>query len=60
MHKSNTHHDSYTFKQEEVLMDKPIHLIFAVLEFGYICMNLVIIYNHNSGKKYTITLYGYW
>ena len=29
IHKSNTKHDSYTFKQNEVLMDKPIHLGYA-------------------------------
>ena len=33
-HKSYENCDSYTFKQNEVLMDKPIHLGFSVLELS--------------------------
>ena len=33
IHKSYNNCDSYTFKQNEVLMDKPIYLEFTVLEF---------------------------
>ena len=29
-HKSYTMYDSYTFKQNEVLLDKPIYLGFAI------------------------------
>ena len=32
IHKSYENFDSYTFKQNEILMDKPIYLGFAVLE----------------------------
>ena len=32
IHNSYTNYDSYTFKQNEILMDKPIYLGFAVLE----------------------------
>ena len=34
IHKSNTKHDSYTFKQNEVLMDKPIYLGYAELKLS--------------------------
>ena len=34
IHKSNENCDSYTFKQNEVLMDKPIYLGFTVLELS--------------------------
>ena len=33
-HKSYTNYDSYTFKQNEVLVDKPINLGLAVLELS--------------------------
>ena len=36
IHKSNENCDSYTFKQNEALMDKPIYLRFAVLEVSNI------------------------
>ena len=32
IHKSYENYDSFTFKQNEILMDKPIYLGFAVLE----------------------------
>ena len=38
IHKSYDNCDSYTFKQNEVLMDKPIHLGFAVLELSKLLM----------------------
>ena len=34
IHKSYENCDSYTFKQNEVLMDKPIYLGFTVLELS--------------------------
>ena len=38
IHKSYDNCDSYTFKQNEVLMDKPIYLGFAVLELSKLHM----------------------
>ena len=38
IHKSYENCDSYTFKQNEVLMDKPIHLGFSVLELSKLHM----------------------
>ena len=38
IHKSYENCDSYTFKQNEVLMDKPIYLGFAVLELSKLLM----------------------
>ena len=38
IHKSYENCDSYTFKQNEVLMDKPIHLGFSVLELSKLLM----------------------
>ena len=37
-HKSDTIYDSYKFKQNDVLMDKPIYLGFAVLELSKLLM----------------------
>ena len=34
IHESYKNYDSYTFKQNEVLMDKPIYLGFVILELG--------------------------
>ena len=38
IHKSHENCDSYTFKQNEVLMDKPIYLGFTVLELSKLLM----------------------
>ena len=38
IHKSYENCDSYTFKQNEVLMDKPIYLGFTVLELSKLLM----------------------
>ena len=34
MHKSNENNDSYTFKQNQVVMDKAIYVSFAILELS--------------------------
>ena len=38
IHKSSENSDSYTFKQNEVLLDKPIYLGFSVLEMSKLLM----------------------
>ena len=38
IHKSYENCNSYTFRQNEVLMDKPIYLRFTVLEFSKLLM----------------------
>ena len=38
IHQSYTNYDSYTFKQNEVLLDEPIYLGFAVIELSKILM----------------------
>ena len=39
LHKSYTVYDSYTFKQNEVLMDKPIYLGFTIIELSKLLMS---------------------
>ena len=34
IHKSYTNYDIYTIKQNEILMESPIYLVFAVLELS--------------------------
>ena len=44
IHKSYENYDSYTFKQNEILFDKPLYLGFSVLELvNCICMRLIMI-----------------
>ena len=38
IHKSYDNYDSYTFKQNEILMDKPIYLGIAILELSKLHM----------------------
>ena len=38
IHKSSENHDKYSFKQDEVLMDKPIYLGFGALELSKLLM----------------------
>ena len=38
IHKSYTNYDSYTFKQNEILFDKPLYLGFVVLELSKLHM----------------------
>ena len=38
IHESHENYDSYTFKQNEVLMDKPIYLGFSALEMSRLLM----------------------
>ena len=45
IHKSYETYDSYTFKQNEVLMDKPIYLGFIVLE-----LSKLLVYEAYYGK----------
>ena len=53
IHKSFENCDSYTFKQNEVLMDKPIYLGFTVLKLSksHMYKRFIIYYNHNMDKK---------
>ena len=39
IHESYENYDSYTFKQNEVLMDKPVYLGFTVLELSILLMH---------------------
>ena len=62
IHKSYENCDSYTFKQNEVLMDRPIYLGFTVLELSKLLMYETYYdkLQPNFGQaKYTTTLYGY-
>ena len=38
IHKSDTNYSSYTFKQNEVVMDKPVYVGFALLELSKLHM----------------------
>ena len=38
IHKSNTNYKSYTFKQNEVVMDKPINVGFVILKLSRLHM----------------------
>ena len=38
IHKSYENCDSYTFKHNEALMDKPIYVVFAILEMSKLLM----------------------
>ena len=53
IHKSYENCDSYTIKQNEVLMDKPLYLGFTVLELSKLLMlrHIMIYYNHILDKK---------
>ena len=61
VHKSMENYDSSTFKQNEVLMDKPIYLVYNLLELSKILMYETYYdkLQPDFKKKYTITLYGY-
>ena len=61
IHKSYENCDSYTFKQNEVLLDTPIYLRFAVLELSKLHMyeTYYIVLQTYFRKKYTLTFYGY-
>ena len=61
IHKSYTNYDSYTFKQNEVLMDKPIYLGFAILELSDLIMYETCYDKLQPyfGEKFTITLCSY-
>ena len=59
IHKSYTSYDSYTLKQNEMLMDKPIYVRFPILELSKLHMyqSYYDKYNHILDKKifnYTI------
>ena len=59
--KSFEHCDSYSFRQNEVKMNKPIYLGFAILELSMLhCRRHIMTnYNHTLGKKklnYTISI----
>ena len=63
IHKSYENYDSYTFKQNEILMNKPIYLGFSVLlELSKLHMYETyydIFQPYFRTRKFTITLYGY-
>ena len=52
IHKSYENCDSYTFKQNQVVMDKAIYVGFAILELSKLHMKPIMIhYNHILVKK---------
>ena len=61
IHKSYGIYDSYTFKQNEVLMNKPIYLGFSVLELSKLLLYETYYdkFQPFFGQKKTTTLYGY-
>ena len=62
IHKSYEKYDSYTFKQNEVLLDKLIYLGYSDLELSNLLMYETYydkLQPYFGGKKYSITLHGY-
>ena len=61
IHKSYENYDSFTFKQNEVMFDKPIYLGFSVLELSKLLMYETYYDNlqpYFGQQNLTITLYG--
>ena len=61
IHKSYENCDSYTYRQNEILIDKPNYLGLAILELSYLLMYETYYDKLQPyfGKKFTITLHGY-